>query len=89
MRSRYNQSSIVFSAAVLLALLVLQSCGPDVHGQARIPRNPAPSVTVPATPRATPAPGSSSGEYWCRTGRNPGRCRPGTAPAVDRRGRAQ
>lgn len=52
-----NQSALMFSAAVLLALLVLGACGPRVQAQARIPRNPAPTVQPgQSQPAATPTP---------------------------------
>ena len=88
----------VFAAIVAALIAIALTLSTALAGPPR-PRVPRQTPTEQRTPKATATPEQRTPkatatpdehpEYWCRTGRNPGRCRPGTPAPLPSRERVR
>jgi len=80
-------SQQIFAAIVAALIAIALTLSTALAGPPR-PRVPRQTPTEQRTPTATATPDEHP-EYWCRTGRNPGRCRPGTPAPLPSRNRVR
>lgn len=81
-------SQQVFAAIVAALIAIALTLSTALAGPPRPPRVPRQTTPTERRDTATPAPDEHP-EYWCSTGRNPGRCRPGTPEPLPSRGRVR